>query len=244
MARASRAPNPSNSSKVSYQRMLQSLRDWIKGLNSKDTGATVWQHYAETTTYETEEQQAKKRFVAEFSSQVKPNCSGTSAAIPVIFPKSPLVQVPNGYWSLLRQCALERGYARAKAKKLRFLPLFQDGANPAPGSGLGQSRTQEPRETRRRRWNGGARLRASPCHRAKHSPDGRRGGAGSSHLITSSNSSRRGTRRCSSSSHSAKTYSPTTRRSLRVFLAGRGQVVREAACRSILTMGCYWYDRA
>jgi len=31
--------------------------------------------------------------------------------------------------------ALERAYARAKAKKLNFLPLFQDGANPSPDQG-------------------------------------------------------------------------------------------------------------
>jgi hypothetical protein len=30
---------------------------------------------------------------------------------------------------------LERAYARAKAKKLNFLPLFQDGANPSPDQG-------------------------------------------------------------------------------------------------------------
>jgi ribosomal protein L11 methylase PrmA len=33
------------------------------------------------------------------------------------------------------QGALERAYARAKAKTLNFLPLFQDGANPSPDQG-------------------------------------------------------------------------------------------------------------
>ena len=33
------------------------------------------------------------------------------------------------------QGALERAYARAKAKKLNLLPLFQDGANPSPSQG-------------------------------------------------------------------------------------------------------------
>ena len=48
--------------KLGFERMLLSLRDWIKGLQPKDTGATVWQHYAENTTYNDAERQAKVRF--------------------------------------------------------------------------------------------------------------------------------------------------------------------------------------
>jgi ribosomal protein L11 methylase PrmA len=123
-------------SKIGYQRMLQSLRDWIKGLSPKDTGATVWQHYAETTTYDTEEQQAKKRFVAQFCAHVKPTLLWDIGCNTGDYSE---VALSSGAERVVGfdfdQGALERAYARAKAKSLKFLPLFQDGTNPSPDQG-------------------------------------------------------------------------------------------------------------
>ena len=122
--------------KLGYERMLLSLRDWIKGLQPKDTGATVWQHYAENTTYNDAERQAKVRFVSEFCGKLKPKVlwdigcnSGDYSEVALGAGASRVIGFD------FDQGALERAYARAKAKKLNLLPLFQDGANPSPNQG-------------------------------------------------------------------------------------------------------------
>jgi ribosomal protein L11 methylase PrmA len=126
--------------KLNYERMLLSLRDWIASLQPKDTGQTVWQHYAENTTYDSDEQKAKKRFVAEFCGKVKPKqlwdigCNtGDYSEVALGSGASQVIGFD------FDQGALERAYARAKAKQLNFLPLFQDGANPSPDQGWGNA---------------------------------------------------------------------------------------------------------
>ena len=129
-ARAVRLP------KLAFERMLLSLRQWIAGLEPKDTGATVWQHYAENTTYESDEQQAKRRLVSEFCAKVKPKTlwdvgcnTGDYSEVALASGAGRVIgfDFDNG--------ALERAYARARAKTLDLLPLFQDGANPSPSQG-------------------------------------------------------------------------------------------------------------
>jgi ribosomal protein L11 methylase PrmA len=116
--------------------MLLGLRDWISGLQPKDTGQTVWQNYAENTTYDTDEQKAKKRFVAEFCGKVKPKQLWDIGCNTGDYSE---VALQSGAGQVIGfdfdQGALERAYARARAKKLRFLPLYQDGANPSPNQG-------------------------------------------------------------------------------------------------------------
>jgi ribosomal protein L11 methylase PrmA len=123
-------------SKLNYERMLLSLRDWIRTLQPKDTGSTVWQHYAENTTYQSEEQQAKRRFVADF---VKKSKAKTVWDVGCNTGDYSEVALEAGAERVIGfdfdQGALERSYARARAKKLNFLPLFQDGANPSPDQG-------------------------------------------------------------------------------------------------------------
>jgi ribosomal protein L11 methylase PrmA len=122
--------------KLNYERMLLSLRDWIKTLQPKDTGATVWQHYAENTTYQSEEQQAKRRFVSDF---VKKSKAKTVWDVGCNTGDYSEVALEAGAERVIGfdfdQGALERSYARARARKLNFLPLFQDGANPSPDQG-------------------------------------------------------------------------------------------------------------
>jgi ribosomal protein L11 methylase PrmA len=122
--------------KLNFERMLLGLRDWISGLQPKDTGQTVWQNYAENTTYDTDEQKAKKRFVAEFCGKVKPKQLWDIGCNTGDYSE---VALQSGAGQVIGfdfdQGALERAYARARAKKLRFLPLYQDGANPSPNQG-------------------------------------------------------------------------------------------------------------
>lgn len=122
--------------KLNYERMLLSLREWIKTLQPKDTGSTVWQHYAENTTYQSEEQQAKRRFVADF---VKKSKARTVWDVGCNTGDYSEVALEAGTERVIGfdfdQGALERSCARARARKLNFLPLFQDGANPSPDQG-------------------------------------------------------------------------------------------------------------
>ncbi len=122
--------------KLGYERMLRSLRQWIRGLEPRDTGATVWQNYAENTTYDSEEQQAKRRFVAEFCEKVKPKTLWDIGCNTGDYSE---VALGSGAGRVIGfdfdQGALERAYARARAKSLNLLPLFQDGANPSPDQG-------------------------------------------------------------------------------------------------------------
>jgi ribosomal protein L11 methylase PrmA len=122
--------------RLNFERMLMSLRDWIKTLQPKDTGATVWQHYAENTTYQSDEQQAKRRFVSDFVARAKPKTLWDIGCNTGDYSE---VALQSGAGRVIGfdfdQGALERSYARARARKLDFLPLFQDGANPSPDQG-------------------------------------------------------------------------------------------------------------
>ncbi len=123
-------------SKNAYIQMLLQLQNWISKLEPKDTNATVWQDYEQTHTYAHDEQQAKSRFVAEFCAKTKPDMmfdfgcnSGEYSEVALASGARRVVGFD------FDQGALERAYARAKAKNLNLLPLFLDAANPSPGQG-------------------------------------------------------------------------------------------------------------
>jgi ribosomal protein L11 methylase PrmA len=122
--------------KLRLERMLMAMRDWIAGLEPKDTGATVWKDYAENTTYDDQERTAKRAFIAAFCSKVKPKQLWDIGCNTGDYSE---VALQSGAQSVIGfdfdQGALQRAYARAKAKSLNFLPLYQDGANPSPGQG-------------------------------------------------------------------------------------------------------------
>ena len=59
-------------SKEALIRMLSRLRDWIGGLEPRDAGKTVWQGYAEATSYSSEETKAKEAFVTAFATKHRP----------------------------------------------------------------------------------------------------------------------------------------------------------------------------
>ncbi|HEY8381866.1 MAG TPA: class I SAM-dependent methyltransferase [Microvirga sp.] len=122
--------------KSSYRNLLIQLRQKIEGLEPKDTGRTVWGDYDHNHTYDSAEEQAKRRFVADFCAAVKPNLlwdigcnTGEYSAVALASGARQVVGFD------FDQGALERAYARASAKDLPLLPLFQDAANQSPDQG-------------------------------------------------------------------------------------------------------------
>jgi ribosomal protein L11 methylase PrmA len=134
-------------SKRARRAILEELRRWISDLRPLKSTATTWQHYAEQTTYADEERQVKGRFIAAFCRDTKPDTlwdigcnTGDYAEVALSHGAKRVVGFD------FDQGALERATARAKAKSLDLLPLYQDGANPSPSQGwMGHERrsTQE-----------------------------------------------------------------------------------------------------
>jgi ribosomal protein L11 methylase PrmA len=133
--------------KHAHAAILDQLWRWISDLQPLKSAATTWQHYAEHTTYGEEERQAKGRFITAFCHKAKPELlwdigCNTGEYADVALSSGAKRVVGFDY----DQGALERAIARAKAKRLDLLPLYQDGANPSPGQGwMGRERrsTQE-----------------------------------------------------------------------------------------------------
>jgi ribosomal protein L11 methylase PrmA len=122
--------------KSSYRHMLQQLRNWIERLEPADSGSTVWGNYEETHSYAPAEEAAKHEFVAQFCTETHPKLlidlgcnSGEYSETALSAGVSRVIGFDAD------QHALERAYARACAKSLRLLPLFQDVGNPSPGQG-------------------------------------------------------------------------------------------------------------
>jgi ribosomal protein L11 methylase PrmA len=120
----------------SFRSMLLQLRQWIDGLRPRNTNRSVWADYERTHTYDTNEQRAKREFVAEFVAAVKPGVlwdlgcntgdysqlaleSGCRYVVGFDFDKN----------------AIDAAYRRADERRLAFLPLFLDAANPSPDQG-------------------------------------------------------------------------------------------------------------
>jgi ribosomal protein L11 methylase PrmA len=126
--------------KSSYRNMLVQLRQYIEGLQPRDTGRTVWGEYDKTHTYDSQEEQAKRKFVATFCEATKPNLLWDIGCNTGEYSE---VALASGAGRVVGfdfdQGALERAYARATAKKLKLLPLFQDAANQAPDQGWNAS---------------------------------------------------------------------------------------------------------
>jgi ribosomal protein L11 methylase PrmA len=128
--------------KRSFIAMLEQLNYWIAGLRPLRSTATVWQEYAENTSYAEEERQAKRRFITAFCQRTKPEMlwdigcnTGEYAETALSCGAKHVVGFDYD------QGALERAAARAAERRLDLLPLYQDGANPSPDQGwMGRER--------------------------------------------------------------------------------------------------------
>jgi ribosomal protein L11 methylase PrmA len=126
--------------RIGYEQILHGLRKWIAGLEPRVDNKTVWQDYATDNSYADEEAVNKRRFIAEFTSAVKPKmfldigCNTGDYSIVALESGAELAigfDFDHG--------ALEYGYRRAVDESLNFLPLYLDAANPSPNQGWSQA---------------------------------------------------------------------------------------------------------
>ncbi len=123
----------------SFRSMLQQMRKWIAKLET--TGSkTTWSDYANTHSYASNENSAKRRFVAEFVEKSKPHqlwdvgCNtGDYSALALSAGASQVIGFD------FDPTANSRAFTRAQATKLDFLPLILDAANPSPNQGWRQN---------------------------------------------------------------------------------------------------------
>lgn len=123
-------------SKATLEFMLRSLRDWVSGMNPK-VGNTTWGDYYEAShNYSDSESRAKHRIVSEFITRWAPTMVWDMGCNTGEFSETALSAGATRVIGFdFDQMALEGAYRRAKERKLAFLPLFQDAANPSPDHG-------------------------------------------------------------------------------------------------------------
>ena len=129
---ATRKPLPRNA----YLGLLDQLRRWIAKLEVKGMSDTVWGDYEKNNSYCPKEADAKTRAIKEFARTYKPQLMADLGCNSGAYSEAAL---DGGASKVIGfdadHGALEAAYARAVDRKLDFLPLFQDAANPSPGQG-------------------------------------------------------------------------------------------------------------
>lgn len=123
-------------SKAALEFMLNSLRDWVQSMDLR-SGKTTWDDYYEVGhNYSQSEAEAKHRIVSEFVARWKPTTVWDMGCNTGEFSATALEAGATRVIGFdFDQMALEGAYRRAKDRKLAFLPLFQDAANPSPDQG-------------------------------------------------------------------------------------------------------------
>jgi ribosomal protein L11 methylase PrmA len=122
--------------KSSYLGILRQLRDWIAKLRPLGADNTVWRDYADNNSYASDEARAKERVIAEFAQKLAPKqlwdlgCNtGHYSEVALLNGARAVIGFDADFG------ALEAAFARADEKRLNFLPLYQDAANPTPSQG-------------------------------------------------------------------------------------------------------------
>lgn len=124
---------------AAFRNMLLQLHGWIAKLEPLDREKSVWNDYAEANTYKTDEAQAKRRFVADFAAAAKPAMLLDLGCNTGAYSEAALEAGAGRVIGFdFDQGALDQAFARAQQKKLPFLPLHLDAANPSPDQGWRQ----------------------------------------------------------------------------------------------------------
>ncbi len=122
-----------------FRGLLQRLRGWIERLTPADRGQSTWADYARQHSYAADEVRRKQAFVERFVRTTRPRVvwdigcnTGDYAGIALRAGAGFVVGFDSDHG------ALESAFARARAERLAFLPLFLDVANPSPAQGWAQ----------------------------------------------------------------------------------------------------------
>lgn len=125
--------------KLSYRSMLEGLKSFIAS-TAPHKQATVWGDYAGNNSYGEPEAEAKKAFVQEMASAVKPKlmfdlgCNSGDYSLAALDAGADYVVGFDFDFG-----ALETALERADQGNRQFLPLWLDAANPSPAQGWGQA---------------------------------------------------------------------------------------------------------
>jgi len=119
-----------------FESLLASLRDWIGTLEPLGAPETVWGDYAERNSYSDRAGAQKRSFVEAFAAAVRPGLLWDVGCNTGEYSEAAL-RGGAGYVVGFDadQTALDKAFARARDKRLPFLPLYLDAANPAPSQG-------------------------------------------------------------------------------------------------------------
>ena len=123
-----------------FRGMLEQLYQWVKKLEPRNTSHTPWADYRSSAPYQSDEEQKKAKFVAEFSGKVVPEIlwdigcnTGTYSAVAL----KEGAKLAIGFET--DSLALEKASMEAEQRGLNFLPLYIDVVNPSPDQGWNQS---------------------------------------------------------------------------------------------------------
>jgi ribosomal protein L11 methylase PrmA len=126
-------------SKKGYRAIILQLRSWIAGLTPAGSAKTAWGDYADANTYSDAEADAKHAVIAAFCETRRPRMLWDIGCNTGAYTETALTAGAGssvGFDADPR--ALDKAYTRAKEKRLAFLPLYQDLANPSPDQGWGE----------------------------------------------------------------------------------------------------------
>jgi ribosomal protein L11 methylase PrmA len=117
--------------------MLKGLRRWISGLAAD--GDSLWSDYAETHSYGAEEEARKKAFVERFVAEARPPTLWDIGCNTGVYSELALAAGAGRVVGFeFDHGALDKAFARAVERRLDFLPLYLDAANPSPSQGWHQ----------------------------------------------------------------------------------------------------------
>ena len=125
--------------KAGLIQMLRGLRRWIGRLTRHSSGATVWEHYAQQTSYDADETARKKVRVSTFIAGVGAKQVWDIGCNTGEYLRAAIGAGANyGVGLDFDLGALEVGFARAKQDGVQLQFLYMDAANPSPDHGWAQ----------------------------------------------------------------------------------------------------------
>ena len=121
--------------KSAYQGMLERLRAGISNLAVPED-VTVWQDYADNTSYSSDETETKEAMVARFVRETKPDMVWDIGCNSGRYSKIACDSGANHVIGLeFDTGALEAAYEMSLREKLAFTPLLMNAVNPSPSLG-------------------------------------------------------------------------------------------------------------